>query len=212
MIAIIYIVKHDREGAMKVSREQVALNRQKILEAASRLFRARGFDSVTVAEVMKAAGLTHGGFYGHFASKDDLIAQTLAHTLSASAPGAGDLAHFVEAYLSPEHWADLAGGCPVAGLGAEAIRQSPEARAAMTAGLHRQIERLSRSAAGATAQERRRAAIGSWAAMVGALILARLSDDAELSEEMLEQTRLWIDRDAAPRPEENGRSRRAPAQ
>ncbi|NWC97078.1 TetR/AcrR family transcriptional regulator, partial [Pseudomonas sp. IPO3779] len=62
---------------MKVSREQVAQNRVNILEAASRLFRAKGYEAVTVAEVMKAAGLTHGGFYGYFASKDDLVAQSL---------------------------------------------------------------------------------------------------------------------------------------
>ncbi|RDJ27880.1 TetR/AcrR family transcriptional regulator [Bosea caraganae] len=182
---------------MKVSREQVALNRQKILEEAGRLFRARGFEAVTVAEVMKAAGLTHGGFYGHFASKDDLIAQTLTHALLASAPGEIDLPSFTEAYLSPDHCADLAGGCATAGLGAETIRQSPEARAAMTAGLRRQVERFSRSAPGATEEEKRQAGIGSWAAMVGAVILARLSDDPKLSGEILEQTRAWIVRDAA---------------
>ncbi|TCR63622.1 TetR family transcriptional regulator [Bosea sp. BK604] len=193
MIVIMYAVKHDQENVMKVSREQMALNRQRILEEAGRLFRARGFESVTVAEVMKAAGLTHGGFYGHFESKDDLIAETLAHAL---APGSGeiDLARFAEGYLAPGHCADLSGGCTTAGLGAETIRQSPQARAAMTAGLRRQIERLSRSAPGATGEEKRRAAIGSWAAMVGAVILARLSDDLELSDEMLQQTRAWIDR------------------
>ena len=63
---------------MKVSREQVAENRRTILKAASRLFRERGYESVTVAEIMKAAGLTHGGFYGYFASKDELIAGALA--------------------------------------------------------------------------------------------------------------------------------------
>lgn len=211
MIVIMYDVKRDQEDVMKVSREQVALNRQKILEAAGRLFRARGFESVTVAEVMKAAGLTHGGFYGHFKSKDDLIAQTVAHALAASAPGESDLSRFADAYLSSKHCADLAGGCATAGLGAETIRQSPEARAAMTAGLRGQIERLSRSAPGATAQERRQAAIGSWAAMVGAVILARLSDDPALSEEMLEQTRAWIDRDAAA-PKPGRQSGRAGAQ
>ena len=68
---------------MKVTREQVVENRRKILEAAGRLFREKGFEAVSVAEVMNAAGLTHGGFYGHFQSKDDLIAQTLEHVLGA---------------------------------------------------------------------------------------------------------------------------------
>src|SRR5258706_9829311 len=127
------------EVQMKVSREQVAENRRKILDAASRLFRARGFEAVTVAEVMKAAGLTHGGFYGHFKSKDDLIAQTLAHVLAAGAEGERNLASYAAQYLTPDHRDDLAGGCPTAALGAETIRQAPEARAAMTASMRRQI-------------------------------------------------------------------------
>jgi TetR/AcrR family transcriptional regulator, transcriptional repressor for nem operon len=184
--------------AMRVSRKQVAENRRRILEAAGRLFRAKGFEAVTVAEVMRAGGLTHGGFYGHFGSKDDLIAQTLAYALLAGedrqrSRAEVDLARYAAGYLSPRHRDDLAGGCPTAGLGAETIRQSPEARAAMTAGLRRRIELLSEGAPGASAAEKRRVAIGSWAAMVGAVILARLSDDPRLSDEVLEQTRAWID-------------------
>ena len=95
-------------------------------------------------------------------------------------------------YLSPRHRDDIAGGCPMAALGAETVRQTPEARAAMTAGLRQQIERLSKGAPGATPAEKRRAAIGSWAAMVGAVILARLSDDPDLSEEVLAETRAWL--------------------
>jgi TetR/AcrR family transcriptional repressor of nem operon len=181
------------EDCMKVSREQVAEHRRKILEAASRLFRGRGYDSVTVAEIMKAAGLTHGGFYGHFKSKDDLIAETLAHALADGSGAEVDLAAYAGSYLSPRHRADLAGGCPTAALAAETVRGTPEARAAMTDGLRRQIERFSRSAPGDNAAEKRQAAIGSWAAMVGAMILARLSDDPKLSDEMLAQTRAWID-------------------
>jgi len=178
---------------MRVSREQVAENRARILDAAGRLFRERGFESVTVAEVMKAAGLTHGGFYGYFASKDDLIAQSLGHAL-ANAALAGDaaLAEYAAWYLSPEHCADRAGGCPTAALGAETIRQGGGARAAMTAGLRHQIGALARVAPGGDDAGRRRAAIGSWSAMVGAVILARLSDDPELGAEILAETRAWI--------------------
>lgn len=176
---------------MKVSREQVAANRQTILEAAGHLFRAQGFEGVTVADVMKAAGLTHGGFYGYFKSKDDLIAQTLAH-VSAEGPAEIDLARYAESYLSQRNCQNVAGGCPMAALGSETTRQTPEARAAMTKGLRQHIERLSRSAKGRSAAEKRRAAIGSWAAMVGAMIMARFSDDPKLSEELLAQTRLWI--------------------
>lgn len=191
MTDIMYDVKHRTEIGMKVSREQVAANRQTILEAAGHLFRAQGFERVTVADVMKASGLTHGGFYGYFKSKDDLIAQTLAH-VSAEGPAEIDLAHYAESYLSQRNCQDVAGGCPMAALGSETTRQTPEARAAMTKGLRRHIERLSRSAKGKTPAEKRRAAIGSWAAMVGAMIMARFSDDPKLSEELLAQTRLWI--------------------
>jgi len=177
---------------MKVSREQMAENRRRILEVAGRLFRERGFEAVTVAEVMKAAGLTHGGFYGHFRSKDDLIAQALAQALTATEEAGPDLAGYAARYLSERHCADRAGGCPMAGLGAEAIRQVPEARMALTAGLQQQIAALATGAPGESEAERRRAAIGSWAAMVGALVLARMSDDPALSAELLAETRAWI--------------------
>lgn len=177
---------------MKVSREQMAENHRRILEAAGRLFRDRGFEAVTVAEVMKAAGLTHGGFYGHFRSKDDLIAQTLKHAL-ASVPGPGDdLSRYAGGYLSERHRDDRAGGCPTAALATETIRQSPEARAAMTETLKTQIAALEAGVPGGDGGARRRAAIGSWSAMVGAMILARLSDDPALSAEVLRETRAWI--------------------
>ena len=178
---------------MKVSREQVAGNRRRILAAAGRLFRERGFDAVTVAEVMRAAGLTHGGFYGHFRSKDDLIAQALAEVLSPGVATGGDLPAFTAGYLSRSHCADLAGGCPMAALAAETPRQSPQARQAMTAGLRRQLDRLAATAPGDLPAERRRAAIGAWSAMVGALVLARMSADPVLADEVLTETRAWID-------------------
>jgi TetR/AcrR family transcriptional repressor of nem operon len=177
---------------MKVSREQVAENRQKILEAAGRLFRDRGYDDVTVAEVMATAGLTHGGFYGHFASKEELFAEMLAHTLER-APGADrDLASYADVYLTAAHRDHRATGCAVAALGGETVRQSPEARAAMTDSLRQQIARFALTAPGGTPAERRQAAIGSWAAMVGGIVLARLADDPRLSEEILRATRAWI--------------------
>lgn len=185
---------------MKVSREQVAENRRKILEAAGQLFRAKGFEAVTVAEIMNTAGLTHGGFYGYFKSKDDLIAQALAHTLGDGIAAEVDLARYARDYLSPGHRDNFADGCATAGLASETIRAAPEARAAMTEGLRLQFDRLTRSAAGSTQAEKRRAAVGSWAAMVGALILARLSDDPKLSDEILEQTRKWIGRQSPTRP------------
>src|SRR5258707_13421425 len=95
---------------MKVSREQVAKNRQQIIEVASKLFRGKGFDGIGVADIMHSAGLTHGGFYGHFASKDDLAAQASAGAVLATggAPEAGEeagarrqLGGLGASYLSP---------------------------------------------------------------------------------------------------------------
>lgn len=188
---------------MKVSREQVAENRRNILEAAARLFRARGFEDVTVAEVMKAAGLTHGGFYGYFTSKDDLIAQTLAHALAAQTVK-GDLDGYAAFYLRQRHRDDAAEGCAFAALGAETVRQAPDARAAMTTGLRDQIERLANAAPSGDAAEARQTAIGSFAAMVGGMILARLVDDPKLSDEILEQTRDWIKLPRASEPSPSG--------
>jgi TetR/AcrR family transcriptional repressor of nem operon len=178
---------------MKVSREQMAENRRRILDVASRLFKDKGFDAVSVAEVMKAAGLTHGGFYGHFTSKDDLVAQTLAQALSSDSVGDGEFNSFVRSYLAPRHRDNPGNGCPTAGLAAAIRHQTPAAKAVMTEGLRSQIARIERALPGQDAAEKRRAAIGSWAAMVGAVILARAVDDPELSDEVLEQARAWID-------------------
>ena len=178
---------------MKVSREQMAQNRRRILDAASRLFRARGFDAVSVAEVMKAAGLTHGGFYGHFNSKDDLVAQTLAHALTPDAGGGGDIGAYLDAYLSPRHRDNAGDGCPTAGLAADVRHQTAAARLAMAEGVRSQFDRISQALPEMNPADRRRAAIGSWAAMVGAVILARAIDDPALSDEVLDQTRAWID-------------------
>ncbi|HEX7820553.1 MAG TPA: helix-turn-helix domain-containing protein [Sphingobium sp.] len=178
---------------MRVSREQMVQNRGRILDEASRLFQARGFDAVSVVEVMKAAGLTHGGFYGHFSSKDDLIAQSVAHAMAKDAGGEGDMHAYLQAYLSENHRDNAASGCPTAGLAADIRHQTVAARRAMTEGLQSQIDRLSAALSGNGATDMRRAAIGNWAAMVGAMILARAIDDPVFSNEILEQTRKWID-------------------
>lgn len=178
---------------MRVSREQMAANRARILDEAGRLFRERGFDAVTVADVMKAAGLTHGGFYGHFASKDALIAASVAHTMAAhGADDTADLARFRDAYLIPQHRDTAALGCPTAALAGLMRTQQPAARTAMAEGLAAQVERMTRLMPGDDAAERRRAAIGNWAAMVGALILSRAVGDAPLADEILADTRAWL--------------------
>jgi TetR/AcrR family transcriptional regulator, transcriptional repressor for nem operon len=178
---------------MKVSREQMAENRQRILEVAGRLFREKGFEAVSVAEVMKAAGLTHGGFYGHFASKDDLIAQTLCSAIGARKGVKLDLRHFMDEYLSPRHRNNRAEGCVIAGLAADTLRQAHGARSAIADGVQAQIDWMSKELPGQDEASRRRKAIASWAAMVGATILARTATDPALSDEILRETRAWID-------------------
>src|SRR5438128_5623310 len=114
MTTIMYTVKCQtcQEIRMKVSREQAAQNRERILDAAAQLFRQRGFEGIGVADLMKQAGLTHGGFYGHFSSKDDLIAEASARALTRSLAllsrlperASGDpLSAIAGAYLTSKH-------------------------------------------------------------------------------------------------------------
>src|SRR3954466_14937410 len=126
---------------MKVSREQAAANRERIVEAAAQLFRERGFDGIGVADLMKEAGLTHGGFYGHFSSKDELIAEASALALSESLEDWTRLADrkhddplsaMAGAYLATRHRDDPGAGCLLAALGPDVSRQGPAVRRAVT--------------------------------------------------------------------------------
>ncbi|GJD53636.1 hypothetical protein OPKNFCMD_6413 [Methylobacterium crusticola] len=176
---------------MKVTREQFLENRRRILEAAGRLFRERGFSAVTVSEVMEAAGLTHGGFYGHFASKEDLAAQACAHSLTPGAapvPRTASLARFVDAYLSPAHRDHPGAGCALAALGGEIGRQPEAVRRAFTEGLEARVARLAETAAqaaGSAPGGGRPEALATLSGLVGALVLARAVDDPALSDEIL---------------------------
>jgi TetR/AcrR family transcriptional repressor of nem operon len=177
---------------MKVSKEQVAAHRARILAAGARLFRLRGFEDVTVAEVMKEAGLTHGAFYGHFPSKEALIAEAIGQVVAPAPDGVVTrmrAAAYADGYLSARHRDDPASGCTFSSLGTEAARGSTDLRHVMTESTRRQIDRFSSEAKGKTAREKRRAAIAAWSAMVGAMVLARIVDDEKLSKEILTETR-----------------------
>jgi TetR/AcrR family transcriptional repressor of nem operon len=176
---------------MKVSREQVVENRRRILDAAAQLFRERGFEKVTVAEIMSAAGLTHGGFYGHFDSKETLINAAMAHeqTSRRSRPPLENAAHYADSYLSGQHRDNIGASCPFSSLGTEAARGSPEVRHTLTESLRRWVDAFSASSEGATPHERRQNAIATVSAMVGGMVLARLVDDDRLSDEMLAAVR-----------------------
>lgn len=192
---------------MKVSKEQVALNRARIVDTAARLFRQKGYDGIGVADLMKSAGLTHGGFYGHFASKEDLLAEATAHALTrsvqrwqqkaAAASPAEALANIADHYLSTTHRDQPEHGCAVTALGPDVARLGPAVRSALTAGAAGQIAVLEQclangaadTAADAEASEVRRQALATYAAMVGAMVLARAVDDNALSEEILAAVR-----------------------
>ncbi|MGA7260866.1 MAG: helix-turn-helix domain-containing protein [Stellaceae bacterium] len=177
---------------MRVSREQAAENRRRIVETASRMFRERGFDGVGVDAIMKGAGLTHGGFYGHFRSKEALAAEALARALERGTQRQSrftDLGDLVSDYLSERHRANRADGCAVAALGPEMVRQGEGIRRGVTAHLREQLDRFSQLIKNGTAASRRNRAIATLAGIIGALVLARAVDDPALSDEILAAAR-----------------------
>ena len=174
---------------MRVSKMQVAENRRAILEAAATMFREHGFEGVTVADIMTAAGLTHGGFYRHFKSKDELITRTFAYVLADVAETApASFASYAQAYLTKAHRDDPSHSCLFSTLGSEAARSTAETRHVMTESIRHQVEQLTPSAPGSSQAEKRRNAIVGWAAMVGAVMLARIADEPALSDEIIAST------------------------
>jgi TetR/AcrR family transcriptional repressor of nem operon len=171
---------------MRRSREEAALTRRRIVEAASRLFRARGIDAVSVADVMGSLGLTVGGFYRHFESKEALLAEAIA---SASEQSAGRKLS-IDGYLSMAHRDDREHGCPVAALCSEVPHQG---RAVQTAFGRAIAQLISAIEAAAPGLERERATAVA-AQMVGALMLARATRDAKLAREILETAKGSIKR------------------
>src|SRR6202795_481557 len=185
---------------MRVSREKAAEHRDRIIDAAGALFRAKGFGGIGVADIMKAADLTHGGFYGHFASKDDLVGEASRRIMARAAanwtklvdaapdnPYAALLAH----YLSPKHRDDPGKGCAFAALGNDAARSSKIVRKAFSEGLAPLIDILAqsipgKSTSGKSKAARRRKAVAAMATLVGALTMARAVEGTPLSDEMLQ--------------------------
>ncbi|TNM33564.1 TetR/AcrR family transcriptional regulator [Streptomyces sedi] len=192
----------------RITREDKARNRQNIVEAAGRMFRSQGFDAVGIAELMKEAGLTHGGFYNHFASKDELAAEACGASFEASlgvldqtlgegvAPAGPPLRRVVDDYLSVTHRDAPDGGCPSASLVTDAGRHSDTVQNAYAAG----VEGYLAGFAGEFARERegeispeeaRDRAMLLLSRLVGAMALARAVRDVqpELSGEILRTCR-----------------------
>jgi len=203
---------------MKVSRGQAAENRARVVKVAGRLFREKGFDGIAVADIMKGAGLTHGGFYNQFASKDDLAAQACAQVLAEAAMrwqklGAGDdpLGALVNSYLSARHRDGPAKGCAIPSLAAEAVRQPAPVRAAFTKGLTDFIAILATFVPGRSAAARRERALATMNGMVGAMVLARAVNDSALSTEILDAGAKAFGRSASAVDKATSRTRMRPA-
>lgn len=180
---------------MKVTKEKAEENRQQVIETSSRLFREKGFDGVGVSTLMQAAGLTHGGFYKQFESKDDLIAKATKAALDQTAQRMSSfigkdkrasLEKAVGLYLSGEHRNGVAEGCAFAALGPDVARHGPEARRVMQRGIEDQLEFLESLVGTEGENSDREEAIAIMATMVGALVLARAVEDTTLSSEILE--------------------------
>lgn len=180
---------------MKVSRVEAEQNRERIIDVAAKLFRERGFDGIGVADLMKSAGLTHGGFYRHFASKEDLMEQACTRALEdslaalqqvAERDGENGLSTIASTYLSPEHRNRPGEGCILAALGAESARHGSKLRSTFTQGARTVIDLLTQLVPGKSKRVKRERALAAYASMLGAVVLARAVDDAELSDEILQ--------------------------
>ncbi|HEY1932096.1 MAG TPA: TetR/AcrR family transcriptional regulator [Acetobacteraceae bacterium] len=176
---------------MRKTDERKADTRQRIIDAAGTLFRRHGIDAVGVDAIMHAAGLTHGGFYGHFPSKEALVAEVAAAALARSAArwerisvdpdSTAALRRIVGPYLDPAHVAAAESGCVLPTLGPEVARR-PEARPGVAASVRAMLEALERCMPDAAAGR----AEAALATMVGAVVLARLADDPTTAEGFLD--------------------------
>lgn len=172
---------------MRKSREEAAQTRKRIVEAASCEFREKGIVATGLNDLMKAAGLTHGGFYKHFESKDQLVAEACADAVRAvieKMEAQPTIHAAVAAYLSTRHRDNPASGCPLAGIGSELARSDKKTREAATEGFERLVGVL---AGKLESEDARRRALTAVSTMIGAVTMARIVTDPELSAEILRE-------------------------
>jgi TetR/AcrR family transcriptional regulator, transcriptional repressor for nem operon len=180
---------------MRKSKQEAAATRERIVATAAAEFRRNGIGATGLSDLMAAAGLTHGGFYRHFASKNQLTAEACAEAVQSvaemfegalSRPGKGNGLQAVAArYLSARHRGAPANGCPFAALGSELARADTATRAAATEGLLGIVDILASGYAGMRPDAAKRRAFVALSTMVGALTLARLVTEPQLSEQLL---------------------------
>ncbi|GFM81705.1 TetR family transcriptional regulator [Pseudomonas cichorii] len=181
---------------MRVSKAQAQANRAHIVDTASELFRERGYDGVGVADLMAAAGFTHGGFYKHFGSKADLMAEAAASSFAKSLANSENLsvAEFINHYLSRKHRDGRNVGCTMAALCGDAARQSQEVKATFAEGITKMLEQIdSANPDTDEAGQQRARMISMLAHAVGAIVLSRsCPDDSPLADEIIEACRAQI--------------------
>jgi len=195
----------------RVSKAQAAQNRSTILDASARLFRERGIDGVSVADLMSDAGLTHGGFYGHFASKEALAGEACAHAftqtrdrrrekVAKAPPGTDRLGLHADRYLSGSNVSAPGEGCPAVGLAADVARLPADApaRAAYAAGIEDMLTDFIAMANGGLTREQ---ALVRLATLVGAVALARGTAGLPLSDDILTAVRAAL---TEPPPRRSG--------
>lgn len=197
---------------MKVSKAQAQANRAHIVETASALFRERGYEGIGVADLMAAAGFTHGGFYKHFASKADLVAEATACGIAQTVAQVGgiDTPEFVRRYVSRAHRDARTVGCTMAALGGDAARQPDAVRAAFAdgvEGLLAALEREDGAATGASPGEARARRLNMLAHALGAIVMSRACpDDSPLADEILATCRAALLASLDPAPAAGTRS------
>ena len=183
---------------MKVTKTQAAKNRALIVETASTLFRERGYGGVSVADLMAAAGFTHGGFYKHFRSKADLMVEAAGVGFSRAVGylAGVDATRYIKEYLSRPHRDSRGDGCTLSALSGDAARQPKAIKQAFADGIEDQLEILARedgALSESVKREARARRIDTLAHVVGALVLSRACpDDSPLADEILEICRTRI--------------------
>jgi AcrR family transcriptional regulator len=181
---------------LRATQSRKEASHERIVEVAARAIRRSGYDGTGVADIMKEAGLTHGGFYAHFASREALLAEAadraraeaLGWTAQAvdAAPGAQGLERLMQAYLSDEHLNGAERGCAISALGSEMHRQAPEVRHVATRHIQELIDLVARQIPEGGERSAHDEAMVRISAMVGTLVLARAVDDPALSKSLRE--------------------------
>lgn len=180
---------------MRYSKEHKAETHARIVKKASVRLRERGAHGIGVADLMKEAGLTHGGFYAHFDSREALVIEAFDYAMDRSIarrrqqitelPPEERLAHLVDTYLSPQHRDNPGHGCAMPALGAEIARESPKTRRAFAAKLDDLIDMMAEQYSGDPTTARKQA-IAALATMMGSILMSRIAGAGEVSDEYLE--------------------------